>query len=328
MSSTGCAFVFRKRMWSDNKPTDAWLTNKAIQTRYNTQMEKKSITFKRHRPSAQCVTQRAVCCTAVSLTIPQRASSASKSWWDMPAHSVWTTSSAAGWRLHFWTWQMARNTGRTWLDCKDPNRADTFLNLAVKVNSAKKSTKRGQFVSHLFLSTHSLQSLEKLYSRLTSRGEDTPSITSSKEDVEKELLRILSCQAESVSCGTRDVQHLGCERLFLWYLAAKEVLFWQTLSVKCETAKTWTGGRGAQCEGKNLIQGQTKKHCRAVCWSRTRGLFSDVQALSQGNHQEAVVHVQRCQELLLRIPKDVGRHSFCHSSTACCCFTSPVHIAV
>ncbi|XP_075902690.1 testis-expressed protein 11 [Nelusetta ayraudi] len=96
---------------------------------------------------------------------------------------------------------MARNTGRTWLDCKDSNRADTFLNLAVK-------------------------NLETLYSRLTSRGEDAPSITSSKEDVEKELLRILSCQAES--------------------------------------------------------------------------------ALSQGNHQEAVVHVQRCRELLLRIPKDTA----------------------
>uniref|UniRef100_A0A673ACC3 Protein ZIP4 homolog n=1 Tax=Sphaeramia orbicularis TaxID=375764 RepID=A0A673ACC3_9TELE len=33
-------------------------------------------------------------------------------------------------------------------------------------------------------------------------------INSSKGDVEKDLLRILSCQAESVSCGTCDVQHL------------------------------------------------------------------------------------------------------------------------
>lgn len=46
------------------------------------------------------------------------------------------------------------------------------------------------------------QSLETLYSQLTSRGDGVADITSSKEDVENELLRILSCQAESVSCGT------------------------------------------------------------------------------------------------------------------------------
>lgn len=54
--------------------------------------------------------------------------------------------------------------------------------------------------SLLLLTALSLQSLETLYNRLTSRGGDAPSITSSKEDVEKEQLRILSCQAESVSC--------------------------------------------------------------------------------------------------------------------------------
>lgn len=59
------------------------------------------------------------------------------------------------------------------------------------------------------------QSLETLYSQLTSRGDGAAYITSSKEDVEKDLLRILSCQAESVSCGTCDVQHLQCEYLFL-----------------------------------------------------------------------------------------------------------------
>lgn len=66
----------------------------------------------------------------------------------------------------------------------------------------KKMTKLDKFVSPSFLSVHSPQNLETLYSRLTSRGEDAPTITSSKEDVEKELLRILSCQAESVSCCT------------------------------------------------------------------------------------------------------------------------------
>ncbi|XP_037531690.1 testis-expressed protein 11 [Nematolebias whitei] len=67
---------------------------------------------------------------------------------------------------------MASKTGRTWLDCKNPQMADNFLSLAVK-------------------------SLETLYSLLTSRGDATADSSSSKVDVEKDLLRILSCQAES-----------------------------------------------------------------------------------------------------------------------------------
>uniref|UniRef100_A0A671ULS0 Protein ZIP4 homolog n=1 Tax=Sparus aurata TaxID=8175 RepID=A0A671ULS0_SPAAU len=94
---------------------------------------------------------------------------------------------------------MASKTGRTWLDCKNPQMADYFLRLAVK-------------------------SLETLYSQLTSRGDGAADITSSKGDVEKDLLRILSCQAES--------------------------------------------------------------------------------AISQGNHREAVAYVQRCRDMLLRLPKD------------------------
>ncbi|CAI5652500.1 testis-expressed protein 11 isoform X1 [Oreochromis niloticus] len=67
---------------------------------------------------------------------------------------------------------MASKTGRTWLDCKNPQMADKYLSLAVK-------------------------SLEILYSQLMSRGNGTADISSSKEDVEKDLLRILSYQAES-----------------------------------------------------------------------------------------------------------------------------------
>ncbi|XP_028272369.1 testis-expressed protein 11 [Parambassis ranga] len=96
---------------------------------------------------------------------------------------------------------MASKTGRTWLDCRNPQMADPFLRLAVK-------------------------SLETLYSQLTSRSDGAAHMTSSKEDVEKDLLRILSCQAES--------------------------------------------------------------------------------AIGQGNNQEAVVHMQRCKDMLLRIPKDTA----------------------
>ncbi|XP_078117474.1 testis-expressed protein 11 [Sander vitreus] len=96
---------------------------------------------------------------------------------------------------------MASKTGRTWLDCKNPQMADNFLKFAVK-------------------------SLETLYGQLTSRGDGADDITSSKGDVEKDLLRILSCQAES--------------------------------------------------------------------------------ALSQGNNHEAVVYVQRCKDMLLRLPKDTA----------------------
>ncbi|XP_069027812.1 testis-expressed protein 11 [Embiotoca jacksoni] len=96
---------------------------------------------------------------------------------------------------------MASKTGRTWLDCKNPQMADEFLRLAVK-------------------------SLETLYSQLTSRGDGAADITSSKGDVEKDLLRILSCQAES--------------------------------------------------------------------------------AITQGNNQEAAVYMQRCKDMLLRLPKDTA----------------------
>ncbi|XP_023142768.1 LOW QUALITY PROTEIN: testis-expressed protein 11 [Amphiprion ocellaris] len=96
---------------------------------------------------------------------------------------------------------MASKTGRTWLGCKNPQMADNFLRLAVK-------------------------SLETLYNQLTSRGNGATDVTSSKEDVEQDLLRILSYQAES--------------------------------------------------------------------------------AITQGNNQEAVVYIQRCKDILLRLPKDTA----------------------
>ncbi|XP_056898616.1 testis-expressed protein 11 isoform X2 [Takifugu flavidus] len=96
---------------------------------------------------------------------------------------------------------MASKAGRTWLDCKNPPNADIFLNLAVK-------------------------SLETLYSKLTSRADRSSDTTLSKEDVEKDLLRILSFQAES--------------------------------------------------------------------------------ALSQGNNTEALAYIQRCKDMLLRLPKDTA----------------------
>ncbi|CAL9707053.1 unnamed protein product [Knipowitschia caucasica] len=67
---------------------------------------------------------------------------------------------------------MASKTGRTWLDCRNPQMADSFLTLAVK-------------------------SLEILYGQLVSRGGGDANINSSKGDVEKDLLRVLSYQAES-----------------------------------------------------------------------------------------------------------------------------------
>ncbi|XP_034399155.1 testis-expressed protein 11 [Cyclopterus lumpus] len=96
---------------------------------------------------------------------------------------------------------MASKTGRTWLDCKNPQLADNFLRFAVK-------------------------SLETLYGQLTSRSDGAADNASSKGDVEKDLLRILSCQAES--------------------------------------------------------------------------------AISQGNNHEAVVYMQRCKDMLLRLPKDTA----------------------
>ncbi|KAF4104781.1 testis-expressed protein 11 isoform X3 [Onychostoma macrolepis] len=100
---------------------------------------------------------------------------------------------------------MASKTGRTWLDCKKPKVADDFLSLAVN-------------------------SLETLYSRLTSHGDCAEDINTPKGDIEKDLLRVLSYQAES--------------------------------------------------------------------------------AVSQEQHQEAVSCIQRCKEMLLRLPKETGYLSF------------------
>ncbi|XP_056327837.1 testis-expressed protein 11 [Danio aesculapii] len=95
---------------------------------------------------------------------------------------------------------MASKTGRTWLDCKNSKSADAFLSMAVN-------------------------SLEILYSRLTSHG-DTEDMNTPKGDIEKDLLRVLSYQAES--------------------------------------------------------------------------------AVSQEQHQVAVSCIQRCKEILLRLPKETG----------------------
>uniref|UniRef100_A0A3Q2PNC1 Protein ZIP4 homolog n=1 Tax=Fundulus heteroclitus TaxID=8078 RepID=A0A3Q2PNC1_FUNHE len=80
---------------------------------------------------------------------------------------------------------MAGKTGRTWLDCKNPQMADHFLGLAVK-------------------------SLETLYKQLMSRGDAAADVSSSKADVEKDLLRILSCQAESAVSQGKNEEAMVC----------------------------------------------------------------------------------------------------------------------
>uniref|UniRef100_A0A8C7G804 Protein ZIP4 homolog n=1 Tax=Oncorhynchus kisutch TaxID=8019 RepID=A0A8C7G804_ONCKI len=80
---------------------------------------------------------------------------------------------------------MASKTGRTWLDCKKPQLADNFLSLAVK-------------------------SLETLYSRLTSRDHGGADINTSKGDVEKDLLRVLSYQAESALAQENHQEAVAC----------------------------------------------------------------------------------------------------------------------
>ncbi|KAM9376204.1 testis-expressed protein 11 [Pholidichthys leucotaenia] len=96
---------------------------------------------------------------------------------------------------------MASKTGRTWLDCRNPQMADHFFKLAVK-------------------------SVEALYSQLTSRGDGSTDMSSVKGDVEKDLLHILLWQAES--------------------------------------------------------------------------------AITQGDNQMAIAYIQRCKDMLLRLPKDTA----------------------
>ncbi|KAM3867286.1 LOW QUALITY PROTEIN: testis-expressed protein 11 [Diretmus argenteus] len=133
---------------------------------------------------------------------------------------------------------MASKTGRTWLDCKKPQIADDFLRLAVKVSKNKCSKLRELkyicfeqmeiplLYEMQYYTCNIPQSLETLYNQLTSRAAGGVDINSSKGDVEKDLLRILSYQAES--------------------------------------------------------------------------------AISQGNNPEAVACMQRCKDMLLRLPKESG----------------------
>ncbi|XP_036404932.1 testis-expressed protein 11 [Megalops cyprinoides] len=80
---------------------------------------------------------------------------------------------------------MATKTGRTWLDCKKPKLADDFFGLAVK-------------------------SLEILYSRLTARGDGRTDINIPKGDVEKDLFRVLSYQAESAVAQDNHPEAVSC----------------------------------------------------------------------------------------------------------------------
>lgn len=137
--------------------------------------------------------------------------------------------------------------------------------------------------------------------------------------MEKDLLRILSFQAESVSRGTFDVQHLQCERLFLWYLAARAVPLWQAFPAMCETAKQWK---------KTKQKKQWTRQIRVGAIGETYILHIFFQALIQGNHSEAVAYIQRCKDMLLRLPRDVGeapimscvavRNAFLEFGGCCC----------
>ncbi|XP_015207083.2 testis-expressed protein 11 isoform X1 [Lepisosteus oculatus] len=80
---------------------------------------------------------------------------------------------------------MAIKTGRTWLDSRKPTLADTFFSLAVK-------------------------SLEVLYSRLTARGDAKSDLNIPKTDVEKDLFRVLSYQAESAVAQGSNQEAVSC----------------------------------------------------------------------------------------------------------------------
>lgn len=158
---------------------------------------------------------------------------------------------------------MASKTGRTWLDCKNPQMADHFLRLAVKVNkkwahslrekawicASLEQTEIWCFFFFFYKWVYMLysQSLETLYSQLTTRGDAAADSSSSKADVEKDLLRILSCQAESVSMWC-DVRHLRCEcSCDIWQLrkcCSDRLAAWSVRQLKCEPRNNESGGGG------------------------------------------------------------------------------------
>ncbi|MGH0170306.1 UNVERIFIED_CONTAM: hypothetical protein FKN15_058582 [Acipenser sinensis] len=77
---------------------------------------------------------------------------------------------------------MAIKTGRSWLDTKKPASADVFFSLAVK-------------------------NLELLYGRLKTRSDGQSDLNIPKGDVEKDLFRVHSYQAESVALAMEPPAH-------------------------------------------------------------------------------------------------------------------------
>lgn len=57
---------------------------------------------------------------------------------------------------------------------------------------------------------------------------------------------------------------------------------------------------------------------KGLAWTIRRMYILHIffQALSQGNNTEAVTYIQRCKDMLLRLPKDVREAPV----TSCCCY--------
>ncbi|XP_010784460.1 testis-expressed sequence 11 protein [Notothenia coriiceps] len=119
--------------------------------------------------------------------------------------------------IQLWNWAVTKNVGTTIsknLKAKVRHVACSLLYCSEPENPPEGVIRK------------QILSLETLYAQLTSRGDGAADITSSKGDVEKDLIRIISCQAES--------------------------------------------------------------------------------ALVQGNNHDAVVYMQRCKDMLQRLPKDTA----------------------
>lgn len=51
-----------------------------------------------------------------------------------------------------------------------------------------------------------------------------------------------------------------------------------------------------------------------------------LQAMAQGNNQEAIVFIKRCKDILLRLPNEVKKNSFVISYLAVCFLTLKTHV--
>ena len=97
--------------------------------------------------------------------------------------------------------QMNMKTGKGWVNVGNAALADDFFQSAITVSYCWFLTVSSScgYSHHYIVMWFIFQSLEQLYSKLTQRSSTEEHVIMQKNSVEKDLLKVLSYQAEAVS---------------------------------------------------------------------------------------------------------------------------------